>query len=487
MGKSKESQLNWKSTKRERAWYFLGRVGNVNLQAMVPNLMNMFLIFNGVDLALIATITLIVKIIDAADDMIFGFLIDKLDLKKTKLLRKIGGEGRYLPWLRCFMYFFPTAVLLFFLMPSSLSQMGKIVWFAVTYLLYDVSLTLVDVPFQSSLMTFTDVPEERNHMITVGYVVVTLVVIVAGAVQNVLISESVGMSIRNMALLCVIIFSAMMIPMPFKVKERNTEVKNGENNDEYTLREMFRAIKGNKPFLMITLAGLFPGILATNAALTLFVSYYLYGSSTAMVIPTLIATFLMVAAEAVSPKFTRKLGNKRTIIVMMMIACVCSFATFFIGYKHFPVVVVSLLLSSFTGGVVLMVRGYIGLQCIDYGKYMIGRDTTGIFNAIYTLVGKVTGSIASSLGLILLGVFGWISVNAESFADLAAQNVLQPTSALNGLWIINTLIPAVGTLLGLICMRFYTLEDEDARLMGMCTAGEISREECENRLSRKYN
>ena len=93
----KTERANWRTTRGQRTWYFLGRVGTYNLQAIIPAFMNVFLIFNGVDLAMAAAVTLVVKLIDAMDDMIFGYLVDKIDLKKSKLLSKIGGAGRYLP------------------------------------------------------------------------------------------------------------------------------------------------------------------------------------------------------------------------------------------------------------------------------------------------------------------------------------------------------------------------------------------------------
>lgn len=44
---------------------------------------------------------------------------------------------------------------------------------------------------------------------------------------------------------------------------------------------------------------------------------------------------------------------------------------------------------------------------------------------------KLSTSVASSLGLFLLGLSDWVPVEATDFADLAAQNVVQPQSALN--------------------------------------------------------
>ena len=478
----------WRTTKGQRTWYFMGRIGCYNLQALVPGFMNLFLIFNGVDLAMVAAITLIVRIIDVADDVIFGYLVDKIDLTKIKFLDKLRGEGRYLPWMRCFMYLFPFAILLFFLLPAGLSNGMKLVWFAVTYLLFDLTYTLVDVPIQSTLQTLSDVPEERNHLVTVGYVVVTVAAISTNLIQQVLISESVGLSVRTMAIGSLIVFSMMMLPMPFKMKEYNAELHNSaaEQEKTYTVGEMFRVVRSNKPYLTMIVSQLIPALLATGTGVSLFVSYYLYGSSTAMLLPSTVGMVLAVIFQMAAPKLSKKFGNKKPLVAACAVMTLFSFGIFFAGYQNFGMVVAFTLLNAGFAGLVTMLRSYIFMQAIDYAKYVNGRDTTGIFNAINTFVGKITNSVASSLGLFLLSLFGWQSVTAESFADLAAQGVEQSAAALNGLWTINALIPAIGALLGLIVICAYKLTDEDARLMGLCNLGQITREECEAQLSRKY-
>jgi Na+/melibiose symporter-like transporter len=90
------------------------------------------------------------------------------------------------------------------------------------------------------------------------------------------------------------------------------------------------------------------------------------------------------------------------------------------------------------------------------------------------------------LGLFLLGLSGWVEIEATDFADIASQGVAQPESALNMLWIVYTLIPAIGTILGIVVMAFYKMKDKDVELMAKCNGGEITREECEAQLSRKY-
>jgi hypothetical protein len=49
-----------------------------------------------------------------------------------------------------------------------------------------------------------------------------------------------------------------------------------------------------------------------------------------------------------------------------------------------------------------------------------------------------------------------------------------------------SLIPAAGLVVYVGIMSLYRLRDGDATLMAQCNAGEITRDECEARLSRAY-
>ena len=91
--------------------------------------------------------------------------------------------------------------------------------------------------------------------------------------------------------------------------------------------------------------------------------------------------------------------------------------------------------------------------------------------------------------MILLGLFGWISVEAENFKDLellAAQGFTQPDSAINGLWIVYALVPVIGMIISTFFYLAYKLNDKDVQIMAKCNSGEITREEAEAQLSRKY-
>ena len=113
------------------------------------------------------------------------------------------------------------------------------------------------------------------------------------------------------------------------------------------------------------------------------------------------------------------------------------------------------------------------------------REITG-YNAALEEGEQPMPRILIVIDELVLKFFDWVSVEANSFADLEAAGVVQSETALHGLWIAYALVPAIGALLALVFYAFYRLNDKDVQIMAKCNAGELSRTQAEAMLSRKY-
>ncbi len=484
---AKEQHANWKTTKKERRSYITGDLARALEGYIITAFMSTFLIFQGINLTAIAGVMLFVKIIDAFDDVIFGFLIDKIHIKDWKLTKKIAGNGKYLPWYRLTFLFFPLFTILFFLMPSSLSSAGKLAWFVTFYLLYDFSYTLVDVPMNSMIITLTDDISERDSLLQTKTILSGIGTVGAGVIWTVLISESVGFSIRSVAVVSSVILFIFMLPLAFGVKEHNTELKNvdEEKSQHYTFSDMINCIKTNRYLLVLLLSSVVSQCLMTGSAVGTFVSYYFYGSSLVLIIPIAIAFFPQLIGQMQVKRLTLKYGKKRTFMVTGLTGAILYSFIFFFG-KNFIFACTFLVLQAVPGNMSNVAKSFLLPDTIEYARYKTGKDCSGICYSMQSFVTKLTSSVASSLGLFILGLSNWIPINAESFEDVAALGIQQPAEAMNVLWIIYSLIPTIGTLLGVLALCLYNLSDRDAELMAKCNSGEISREECEAQLSHKY-
>lgn len=485
----KARREGWKTTKSERLNYYISDLGRTLEGYIVTAFMTLFLLFQGIDLVKISAAILVVKIIDSVDDVLFGFLIDKLNIKNSRLLGRLAGEGKYLPWYRATFFLFPIFTVIFFLMPQAAPEAVKLTWFTVTYLLYDFSYTLVEVPMNSMIVSLTDNVDERNTILQFKGILTGIFTILAGIVWMLLISEHVGFSMRSVAIVSSVIFFIMMLPLATKVKEHNAELKNaesGKDTEHYSFRDMLGCIKTNKFILFILLSTLIYAGLQTGSALGTYASFYLYGDSMILVIPIAIAFIPQTIAQLNTERLCRRFGKKRVFMVCGLVGAVLYSLIYFTGYHNFAVITLLLVLQAAPGNVSNIAKTFFTPDTIEYTRYKTGKDCSGIFFSLNAFIKKLTESISASLGLFILGLSEWVAVKADSFEELAAMNVTQTQGALDTLWFVYMLIPAIGTILGVVVMAFYNLNESDVKLMAQCNAGEITRDECEAKLSRKY-
>lgn len=473
---------------KERSAYYFGDIGRLIGMAIVATYMTTFLAFQGLSMTSLSVFILIVKIIDAVDDVVFGFFVDKLKITEWKFLKKIVGEGKYMPWFRLTFAFCPLATIAFFLMPSDASEAVKIAWFTVTYLIYDFSCTLIEVPMNSLVLTLTDNVEERNHILKIKGIITVVGAVIAGLALSVLISENVGIPISVASIVISVICLLVMLPLAKNGKEYNVELKNTETEKEekYTLSQMWNCIKTNKYMTIILVSELIACCTATAGTVQNLVSFYLLKNSLFLSIPVLIAFVPALILSGFADKIAKKFGRKNSLVACSIITGLMFLIMYFTGYENAWLVVILHTIYAIPNTIRSIFAGFIAPDTIEYTRYKTGTDCSGIFFAMKSFITKATYSIGGSLGLFLMGLFGWVEVTATDFADLEAQNIAQPESALNGMWLVYTLIPALGTIAAAAVMMLYNLKENDVELMAQCNAGKITREECEAKLSRRY-
>ena len=452
--------------------YFIGQNVYYNITAAF---ISTYLAMQGIDLAKVAIVLLIVKVWDAVNDPIFGFIFDKVKFK--------NGQ-KCLPWLRLSTLLIPVVTIILFSIPSGLSELGKLIWFGVAYVLWDSVYTLTDVPAYAMLNTMTDNLQERNTLLSVNRIFSGAGVLIYGVVLPLLISEQVGMS-ASWAVAILAIFSALtMVPLCANCKERN--YKPEEESDSFTPRQMFSYLGKNK-YLLIYYGGYCAtDALKTSGAVTLLVSFYLFGDSLFAIVLNVLNMIPGVFAAMLMPTILKRFDKFKTLFWCNIVNIVLGLLIYFTGYGNQALFLTLTCIRTIPMSIVGILAFMFTPDCAEYGQYTSGISAKGITFAIQTFSVKITAAISSSLALGLLGLFSWISVEAESFEELAALNIQQSPAALSGLWIVYALVPVIGMILSTFFYLGYKLNDKDVQIMAKCNAGEITRQEAEALLSRKY-
>ena len=469
------TSARYMTTFKERVSYWTFFIGQNIYYNLTAVFISTYLVFQGIDPVKSGLVLLIVKIWDAINDPIFGYIFDKVKFKRNQ---------KCLPWLRISVTLIPVVTIILFSIPVGMSELGKLVWFGVAYVLWDVVYTLTDVPAYSMLNTMTDNLQERNLLLSVNRVFSGAGVVLYNLV---VVLTNLGMSISWAVAVMAILSGLTMIPVCLNCRERNYSPEDEE--ESFTLGQMFRYLGKNKYLLTYYGGYMATDALKTSAAVTLFLSFYMFNSEMFGVVINLLGMVPGVIAAMLMPALLKRFDKFKVLFFCHIVNILLGLVIYFAGYGDKTLFMVLTCIRALPMCIVGVLAFMFTPDCAEYGEYKSGISAKGITFAIQTFSVKITGAVSSSLAMILLGLFGWISVEAENFKDLellAAQGFTQPDSAINGLWIVYALVPVIGMIISTFFYLAYKLNDKDVQIMAKCNSGEITREEAEAQLSRKY-
>ena len=470
------SKDGWTTEPVERMSYYSYFAGQNMIYTLFNVCLTTYLLFLGIDPIKSATVMLIVKVWDAVNDTLFGVIFDSIRFKSGK---------KYLPWIRISTILIHIATVLTFIIPSGSSQAVKLGWFAVAYILWDTAYTLCDVPIFGVLTSMSQSVDERNSIQSYKSIATYAGVGITSTLSTVLISEKVGMNYGMIAaIICVIAFG-LMSPASFKLKERF----HAEAEETFTIRRMFSYLIKNKYLLIYYVGIFFYSSLQIGNAFTLYVSYYLFNSALFSLVVGAVGTIPQLLIALLLPKIIRRFDKMKVNRICLLLYVILSVITWAVGYGNVVVYIILFTIRSVPLAVVALEMFMFTPDCAEYGRFKSGTEAKGITFAVQTFMAKLTGSISGALGLFILGLksVGWQMVEVGSFQELEQSGVTQTPHALNMLWLIFMLIPAIGGLLSYIVWLLYDLKDKDVQVMIECNTGKITREEAMSMLSKKYD
>ena len=466
----------------ERTSFWSFGIGMIVYYMIVGSYLNTFLLLQGVDLGKVALIFLFIKVWDAVNDPLFAFIFDRVKFKKEKCL----------PWLRLSAIIMPLASMAVFNMPVDWTPTGKLVWFAITYLLWDAAYTVCDVPFFSMTTTMTANMDERNTLFSIARVFHGAGTLLCTTLMTWLVGENVGMSFGLSSIIVCGIGVIFTIPLCFIGKERYAipPKEEGKPKQKFTLKEMLSYLRQNKYLTLMYGCQILCGICATGGAAGMVGTYYLYGQTSFGIITTWLNMIPGPVLGMLLPLILKKVDRFKlymTCNIFTFCWGLIGFSAYFLGFLTVPWAICSSIVTAIPSTLSGLVAYMFTLDALEYGKYKTGIDATGINFAVQTFSAKIPGAFSTALGAFLLSLTSFVLVEANSIADLAASGVVQTQQAITEMYLVTTLPGIISTAIAytlLLC--FYKLRSKDVAVMAKCNAGELTREQAESMLSRKY-
>ncbi len=442
-----------KVTLKEKIGYGLGDAAS----SMFWKLFGMYLLFFytdifGIEAGVAGTMFLFTRIFDAATDPIVGVIADRTETR----------WGKFRPYLLWWAIPFGVMGILTFTTPD-LSPTGKIIYAYITNTLMMLVYTLINVPSASLLGVISANPAERTSLSSYR-----MIFAFAGSILALLLIDPLvtffskdgahpargwSLSLIPFGLIAILFFLCTF----FWTKERIKPLKESKN----TLKEDLSDLLKNSPWWILLGAGiatlLFNSI--RDGGAVYYFKYYavtpenytsgFIGSALSL------TTLYLVLGQAANilgilciPFLSKRFGKKKAYLYAMAAATLLSTLFYFTAPGNIILMLILQILISACAGSIFPLLWSMYADIADYSEWRTGRRATGLIFSSSSMSQKFGWSIGGALTGWLLGYFGF------------QANVEQTPEALQGIRLMLSLLPAMGTLLSVIFISFYPLTEQ---------------------------
>ncbi|MBN2557907.1 MAG: MFS transporter [Clostridia bacterium] len=422
---------------REKFGFGMGVLG----QNLIYGLIVSYLLIYYTDVALIPTavtglLFLTARIWDAVNDPFMGIIADRT---RTRW-------GRFRPYMLFTPVFIGIITYLVFSVPD-ISPGGKVTYIFVTYILWGMIYTVADIPMWSLTSVITKDTAQKTRLI--GLITVFSLIGMVGT--GVLVVPMLGAfggvgsarAYKMVALIFSIICTITMIGIFFATKERVLP-----DNKKISVKDNFKVIFRNKPLLLaICSYVIIMSIMTISQAVMVFFAQYNLNDVGLVPLLTIVMFIPLLAGTAMSGPLSGKFGKKNLFIYSGILRIITYIVFFFTGYGNTVLVLVFVAMIGFLMGMPTVLLTAMLADSVVYAQWKLGIRSDGLVFSMRTFMSKISSAIGGGLAALLLGLYGYV------------PNAVQSRMALDGIFHMNTLLPAAATFLGLIPFLFYDLTD----------------------------
>ena len=412
----------------------------------------------GIPEEAVALMILILGIWDTVNDPLMGSIIDKT---RTRF-------GKLRPYLMIVPIPLSIATIMLFAGPEILadakSTTVKIVYMYISYFIWEFFYTIGDVPFWGLSTAISPSTSDRTRAISsarfisgiLGGLSTTLLPVMMDFTNNGVWKLTLSHDFLILALIAGTVGMALFSLAGYKTKERVVQTIK-----EPSVIDGFKVMFKNKPLMLIILGN----VLGTLTGLAgVFQTYYyseVLNLSSAVLWINLPGTIFGFLTYLLIPKLKEKLDNRQIVMLNVICRFVVSTLVFFagLGFYKTNIVVISILLMiqnfifSFFNTINSVIPTEMIGDTVDYMEWKTGERNEGVSFSVLTFVGKLTGSVSTSLGTALLPVIGLSFTTNEQ----GMQTAIKGDNTDLYIWALFTIVPYVLGLLTLIPYAFYNL------------------------------
>ncbi len=399
---------------------------------------SLYLIYFFTDVFLIGaaaagTIVLASKIWDAVTDPMMGMISDHT--------RSRWGKKR--PYLLFGALPFGLSIFLVFMAPE-LSQIGKVIYGFVTFILFSTAITVVNIPYGALTAVLTHNSEQRSRLTAFRMTFALIGTLVAAGATKPLVGllSTEVQGFRMVGALYGIIAVALVLVSFASVRERIDQ----HRPKRETLSAYLKVVAANPPFLVLAGATIL-FMTGINMMAGVVNYYFKYNLGSETLIPIAFLALFVTAALCIplfvwisgrrSKKFAFALGMGTLAVLLVVL--------YFFGEINTPITVLIFVAAGFGMSTIYLCPWAMIPDTVEYSEWKTGLRREGILYGAFFFCFKTGAALAGFLVGLGLGASGYI------------PNVEQSARSLGGIRLMISLVPMGFIILGVVLISFYSI------------------------------
>ena len=416
---------------KDKFGYAMGDFGSCLLFGLVQSILQKY--YTDVlqlSVVSIMVMMIIARVWDAINDPIWGGIIDKAQLHE---------DGRYRHWIKVFAVPVAISAVLMFVKIPGLSQNGYLIYAYVTYILFGMLYTCINIPYGSLAQVITSDDKERASLSvfrSVGSTFGAMPAMVLISFCYVTVNGERHMSGTKTLIGSIII--AVLAVGAFYLTHRLTvervETKPAPKTDANKTFKVIIKLFKSRPYVAVCIASML--FLAAQMFAQAYNSYlfdYYFEAPGLTMLPTVCQYLPVAVIMFFAGKMGNKFGRREVCSYGVLFAGVCYLLLYIIGVKNVWAFLAVCLASGIGTAFMFLLLWSLATDAIDYNAVKYGIHDEATSYACYTFMRKLGQTIEAILvnaSLIRIGytdnVLNTANINAATLKRMYSDSVLIP-------------------------------------------------------------
>lgn len=427
---------------KDKFSYMIGSVG-CDLMFFLSSmyLLKFYTDVMGVSAAIVGSMMMISRFVDAFTDVTMGQIVDRAPTK---------AKGKFVPFIR--MVAGPVALSSFLMYASWFKDMNmtfKVVWMFVTYLLWgSIFYTGINIPYGSMASAITDSPKERAELSKWRTIGTQLVLILTSVVlpSFVYYTNDIGQSVLShsaiavaAAVLSIGSFVAFMVCYHMTTERVKFETK----AEKFDLVGLLKSLVTNKALLgivAVSLVALLGQMSYSNMQSYIYPNYF--GNPSGIAMTNLIGIGITLLASTMVVSMSDKFGRKNIAIFSGVIQAVSFFVLYFLHTDNIWVWTVIFEIGYIGAGTFTLITWAMLADVIDDTEVVTGERADGTVYSIYSFARKCGQGFSSGIAGMMLSMIGYTAATAYA------------PEVVKGIYDVTCLVPAISYTLMVVAIIF---------------------------------